>query len=92
MKRLLIRLGLPGAAFLLAVAPPRVMACAACFGRSDSKLAEGMNMGIFTLLVVVLCVLGGFAAFFAYLARRSARAASGNATESLNSTTRNSLP
>lgn len=47
-------------------------ACATCFGKSDSKLAEGMNWGIFTLLLVVLGVLGGISAFFIFIARRSA--------------------
>lgn len=49
-----------------------VHACATCFGKSDSKLAEGMNWGIFTLLLVVIGVLGGISAFFIYIARRSA--------------------
>jgi len=53
--------------------PQTVSACAACFGKSDSKLALGMNMGIFSLLGVVVCVLGGIAAFFIHLAKRSAR-------------------
>ena len=52
--------------------PQTVSACAACFGKSDSKLAQGMNMGIFSLLGVVVCVLGGIAAFFIHLARRAA--------------------
>ncbi len=51
---------------------PSAMACSACFGASDSRLAVGMNWGIATLLGVVLCVLGGLAAFFIYLAKRSA--------------------
>lgn len=67
---------------LLAGAPEAAIACAACFGRSDSKLAQGMNLGIFTLLLLVLGVLGGFAAFFIYLARRSAGMGSGHAAES----------
>jgi hypothetical protein len=36
-------------------------------------MAAGMNWGIFSLLAVVVTVLGGVAAFFIYLARRSAR-------------------
>ena len=56
--------------FLLAVPHP-VMACAACFGASDSALAKGMNMGIFALLGVIVMVLGGIASFFVYLARRA---------------------
>jgi hypothetical protein len=35
-------------------------------------MAQGMNWGIFSLLGVVGLVLGGVAAFFIYLARRSA--------------------
>lgn len=50
----------------------RVWACAACYGKSDSSLAEGMNWAIFSLLVVVAAVLGGIASFFVYLAKRSA--------------------
>lgn len=46
-------------------------ACAACFGKSDSPLAEGMNWGIFALLCVIVPVLGGVAAFFIYLARKA---------------------
>ena len=49
-----------------------LLACAACYGKSDSPLAEGMNWGIFSLLGVVVCVLSAFAAFGIYLARRSA--------------------
>jgi heme/copper-type cytochrome/quinol oxidase subunit 2 len=47
-------------------------ACAACFGRSDSPLAAAMNWGIFSLMAVVVSVLGGIAGFFIYLARRAA--------------------
>lgn len=59
---------------LLATAlwPTSAFACAACFGASDSKLAVGMNWGILSLLVVVVGVLVAFAAFFVYLAKRSA--------------------
>jgi heme/copper-type cytochrome/quinol oxidase subunit 2 len=48
-------------------------ACATCFGKSDSKLAEGMNWGIFTLLLVVMSVLAGISAFFVFIARRAAQ-------------------
>ena len=47
--------------------------CTACFGQSDSPLATGMNFGILTLLIVVVCVLSTLGAFFIYLARRAAR-------------------
>ena len=50
------------------------MACAACAGgKSSDAMAQGMNMGILALLVVVGSVLTGFAAFGVFLARRAAR-------------------
>jgi hypothetical protein len=56
----------------VALQPGAVLACAACYGQSDSPMAQGMNWGIFSLLAVVVTVLGGIAGFFVYLARRSA--------------------
>ncbi len=47
-------------------------ACAACYGKSDSKLAEGMNAGIFTLLGVIGMVLFAIAGFFVFIVRRAA--------------------
>jgi hypothetical protein len=49
-----------------------LLACAACYGQSDSPMANGMNWGIFSLLVVVVGVLASIAAFFIYLARKGA--------------------
>jgi hypothetical protein len=67
--------GLRCLAFLaLALHPGSLLACAACYGQSDSPMAQGMNWGIFSLLGVIGLVLGGVAAFFIYLARRSAAA------------------
>jgi hypothetical protein len=63
------------APLLMAAAPQSVRACATCFGKSDSDLAQAMNWGILSLLAVVVFVLGGIAAFFIYLARRSAMTA-----------------
>jgi len=60
------------ASVAFAAAPQPLWACAACFGKSDSGLAKGMNWGILSLLAVVVFVLSGFAAFFIYLARRAA--------------------
>lgn len=57
---------------LALVASPTVLGCAVCFGRSDSPLAEGMNMGILSLLGVIVGVLGAFTAFFVFLGRRAA--------------------
>lgn len=62
--RVVSLLGLAGA--------PSGWACATCFGRSDSALAQGMNMGILFLLGVILTVLATLAGFFIYLARRAA--------------------
>jgi ABC-type antimicrobial peptide transport system permease subunit len=53
--------------------PAPALGCAACFGKSDSPLAAGMNWGILSLLGVIVSVLGGVAGFFAFLARRAAR-------------------
>ena len=73
---------LPGAILLLTLRPSSVFACAACYGQSDSPMAQGMNWGIVSLLAVIAVVLGGVAAFFIYLARRSA-AMSARAAEPL---------
>ena len=51
-------------------APSQLFACAACYGRSDSPLASGINWGIFTLLGVVLTVLTCSAVFFVHIVRR----------------------
>lgn len=45
-------------------------ACAACYGKSDSALANGMNWGILTLLGVVLTVLTCIALFFVHIVRQ----------------------
>ena len=59
-------------AMLLTPAP--LWACAACYGQSDSALANGMNWGIFSLLAVVATVLGTITSFFVYIGRKSAAA------------------
>lgn len=61
--------------FGLAAAAREAAACATCFGNSDSALAQGMNFGILSLLVIVLGVLAGLVAFFILLGRRAAAAA-----------------
>jgi len=50
------------------------LGCAACTGRSDSPMAQGMNAGILALLGVITTVLCGAASFFVMLARRAAAA------------------
>jgi hypothetical protein len=63
----------PGSAHSLfgGVAPPLLLACTACAGKSTDALASGMNWGIFTLLGVVLSVLSCLVVFFVHVARRS---------------------
>jgi hypothetical protein len=58
------------AAALAVFAPSPLFACAACYGKSDSALAIGMNWGIFTLLGVVLTVLTCIAVFFVHIVRK----------------------
>ena len=51
--------------------PSSLFACAACYGKSDSPLASGMNYGILTLLGVVLSVLTVFLVCFVNIVRKS---------------------
>jgi hypothetical protein len=57
---------------VFALRPASLLACAACYGQSDSPMAQGMNWGILSLLGMIAMVLGGVAGFFVYLARKSA--------------------
>jgi heme/copper-type cytochrome/quinol oxidase subunit 2 len=52
---------------------PAALACSACYGKSDSALAQGMNNGIFVLLGFIGLVLVGVSAFFVFIIRRAAR-------------------
>ena len=52
-------------------APRLALACPVCFGQNDSAMAVAMNSGILLMLGVVVAVLGGFAAFMIYIARRA---------------------
>lgn len=56
----------------MVLAKPAVLGCAACFGRSDSPMAYGMNAGILTLLGVILSMLALIATFFVFIVRRAA--------------------
>ncbi len=76
-------------ALLFLATSPSVMACATCFGASDSPMAKGMNWGIFSLLVVVVTMLSGIAAFFVFLAKKSAQMSSLSAPEQLPLETKN---
>ena len=57
------------------------LACATCYGASDSPLAQGMNWGIATLLGVIGAVLFGVAAFFVHVGRQSARMNAGEISQ-----------
>ena len=67
----------------IAAAPPPLLACAACYGKSDSPLASGINWGIFTLLGVVLTVLSGVLIFFVHVIRKEEAAAKATLPENL---------
>ncbi|HZV35678.1 MAG TPA: hypothetical protein VFB72_13975 [Verrucomicrobiae bacterium] len=74
MKRLFAFKSVPALlALALALSAQSAMACAMCYNSPvDSPLAKGMDWGIFSLLFVIVCVLGTIASFFIYLARKSA--------------------
>jgi hypothetical protein len=60
------------AATLLLASAPALLACSACFGKSDSAMARSLNASIFTLMGVAGVVLAGAASFFVFLAKRAA--------------------
>jgi hypothetical protein len=62
-----------GVLALLFVLVPEADACVACFGKTDGKMAEGMNAGIFSLLAVIGSVLVGFVAFMIFIVRRNGK-------------------
>ena len=51
--------------------PRLALACPVCFGQSDAPLAQAINAGVMAMLVVVAGMLGSFATFIVYLARRA---------------------
>ena len=61
-----------GALALLALRADPLLACSVCYGQSDSPMAQGMNWGIMSLLVVIAGVLAGVTLFFVHVGRRSA--------------------
>jgi hypothetical protein len=69
----LTRFSFSAGTVLLALVPQPLLACATCFGKSDDLMAQGMNMGIFALLIVITLVLAGIASVGIFFARRSAR-------------------
>ena len=79
----LLRTLLSALALAVALYPNSVRACAACYGQSDSPMAQGMNWGIFSLLAVIGVVLSGVVSFFVFLAKKSATVAAASAVAPL---------
>ncbi len=50
---------------------PGALACAACFGQSDSAQAHGINAGIFALLGFVALFWAAMGSFFVFIVRRN---------------------
>lgn len=61
---------------LLFASAGRAAACSSCYGLADGPMIDAARLGVWLLLGVTFAVQGGFAAFFIYLRRRAARAAS----------------
>ena len=57
--------------FLIFGLKQNTLACAACYGESDSPMAEGMNAGIFVLLIIIGGTLAAIAGFFLFIMRRA---------------------
>lgn len=61
-------------AMMIMFAGPRTaFACAACTGRSDDAVAEGLNVAVLTLLLVLLAVYGAVISSLVYLIRRASK-------------------
>lgn len=71
----------------LCATPHVAEACAACFGKSDSKMAQAYNMGIFAMLGFVALMFVGVISFFVYITRRAASVS--NASAQLPATSQN---
>ena len=76
---------------LSVVAKSSALACATCYGASDSPLAQGMNWGIATLLGVIGAVLAGVVAFFVHVGLRSAKVNAGEPIQTAYSGRSNAL-
>ena len=76
MKLSLLKTSLAASVSIWALTPKAALACAACFGQSNDRLAQGMNWGIMSLLVMIVGVLGGIASFFVYIAKKSSAVSS----------------
>jgi hypothetical protein len=59
------------AVLLVMACSETAQACEACYGKTDSPLAQGMNWGIYTLLACIGVVLMGFAGISVIIVRRA---------------------
>jgi hypothetical protein len=57
----------------LLLLPNSLLACAVCYGQSDSPLAKGMNWGIAVLMCCILSVLCSIVVFFVHVGRQSSK-------------------
>jgi len=73
-SRKFLKTGLAAVIGAAILAPSSLLACAACYGKSDSALAQGMNWGIFTLMGVILTVLTCILVFFVHIIRKEEKA------------------
>ena len=73
----------------LVLNPPPALACAVCFGQSDTDVAQGVVWGVLALLLVVVSVLAAIAGFFFHVARRAALLSEGQIPEPTAQTTEN---
>ena len=64
-----LRRVLPAVA-LLALLPASADACPICLGSAESPLLDAARLGVLAMVLVTVCVLGAFAAWFVRLARR----------------------
>lgn len=71
MTRVRRTLALAFMATVAALVPRPALACPVCFGQNDSAMAVAINAGVLMMLGVVAVMLGLFAAFIFYLARRA---------------------
>jgi len=68
-----LRAALSSVLSMLLLSSSTLNACTACFGKTDEALAQGMNAGIYVMLVFVAAAWVFFGSFFVFIARRSKR-------------------
>lgn len=58
---------------IVLAAPRWALACAACSGRSDDMVVQGLNAAVLTLMGVLVVVLGTIVGSLAYVMRRASK-------------------